>query len=46
MEKKEAVREWCIEKAMVIIASQSGQTIHKVEDVIKLAKELETYITK
>ena len=45
MEKKEAVREWCIEKAMEVTALPSGH-LSDVKTVIVAAKELEAYITK
>ncbi len=46
MEKKEAVREYCIEKALVITQAQKPVRNPSVEDVIKAAKELEKYIIK
>ena len=47
MEKKEAVREYCIEKALEIKtkALESPKKFN-AEDVIKTAKQLEQYITK
>lgn len=41
MEKKEAIREWCIEKAMIL----TNET-PTVKAVIDIAKELEAYISK
>ena len=43
MEKTEAIREWCIEKAIDLLLS-NGQNF-KAEDVVRCAKELEKYIT-
>ena len=46
MEKKEAIREYCIEKALVI---ESAKTINRdpsVDNVIKTAEKLEKYIAK
>lgn len=42
MDKTEAIREWCIEKAVELFLS-NGQDF-KVEDVVRHAKELEKYI--
>ena len=45
MEKKEAVREYCIERAITLLLSSKGQMRFGVEDVINTAKELEKYIS-
>ncbi len=44
MEKKEAIREWAIDKALTLLASYEGQ--YDVEEVVKVAEKLEKYITK
>ncbi len=46
MEKAEAIREYCIERALEIIQLDASRVILSTEDVIKSAKELENYITK
>ena len=44
MEKTEAIREWCVEKAMTLLISNKDNQSFKAEDVIKIAKELENYL--
>lgn len=43
MEKKEAIREWCIDTALKALAYKAGVTS---EEAVKYAEELEKYITK
>ena len=46
MEKKEAIREWCIERAMSLCAyrAEVGES-YTTKDVIDVAKKIEAYIT-
>lgn len=46
MEKKEAIREYCIEKALAIEAAIKTCRNPSADDVIKTAEKLEKYITK
>ena len=45
MERKEAIREWCVEKALAIEATQKMPKEVNAAGVIKTAKEIEKYIT-
>ena len=46
MEKIEAIREWCVEQAVAVVASRHfDHTIPKTAEVIETAKEIEDYIT-
>ena len=45
MEKKEAIREWCIEQAAVVAAANNLART-KVDELIQDAEKLEKYITK
>lgn len=45
MEKKEALREYCIEKAIEIARALAICGNPSTKDVLKTAKELESYIT-
>jgi len=44
MRREEAVKEWCIEKAIVIRLNTKG-TVGSTKDIVETAKELEKYIT-
>ena len=44
MEKSEAIREWCVEKAIGLLLSKNDNQGFKSKDVIQCAKELENYI--
>ncbi len=48
MEKKEAVREWCIDIALSALSrtALADNAAIDSEEVIEYAKELEKYITK
>ncbi|KKN23686.1 hypothetical protein LCGC14_0902450 [marine sediment metagenome] len=43
MEKKEAIREWCVDKA-IVLHSQQHSGSYGPEDIVKTAKEIEKYI--
>lgn len=45
MEKQEKLREYCIDKAIEILRANVDPWINNTGDVIKTAKELESYIT-
>ena len=44
MEKKEAVREYCIDVALKLLELDKNKLSPTVEDVIKSAQKLEEYI--
>lgn len=45
MEKNEATREWCVEKALLVLLSDKVRVSLTVQDVVNTARELEAYIT-
>lgn len=45
MEKKEAVREYCIDRAIDLCVAGKEETYEVPEDIIKIAKILEEYIS-
>lgn len=47
MEKKEAIREYCIAEAMKLLQpALTREPIADIDDVLEIAKKLEDYITK
>ncbi len=44
MEKQEAIREWCIERAVELCLSNKGAIAISVKGVIATAEEIEKYI--
>jgi len=46
MDRMEAIREYCIEKAVEILRANPKPWISSTKDVVETAKELEKYITK
>jgi len=45
MEKKEALKEWCIEQAVEICKGKSGHNVLlPEEDVLQVARKLEEYV--
>lgn len=45
MEKLEAVREYCIDRAITLLATDKATIKSDTKTVVTLAKELEAYIT-
>ena len=45
MEKKEAIREYCIDKAIAIVQTAGYTATMDAKSIIKSAKEIEEYIT-
>ena len=45
MEKKEAIREWCVEQAAMVVTANNPVRI-QIDELIKNAEKLEKYITK
>ena len=47
MEKKEAIREYCIAEAVKLLQpALAKEPVADIDDVLEVAKKLEDYITK
>ena len=44
MEKAEAIREWCVKKALSILIARNANVQWSTKEVVEVAKELEKYI--
>lgn len=45
MEKKEAIREWCLDIALKALVGKYGEVPTSAEEAIGYAEKLEKYIT-
>lgn len=44
MEKNVAIREWCLDRALMFYAAATALSPNDSDDVIKLAKKIEKYV--